>query len=117
MTRKALFGAATVLLAVLALPSGCDDTRRDWDVCHSEPCQVGFFCNARQRCEPVDAGSAVGRPDGSVDAGDAAIDGDAYADAASDTGNDAFLDGADAATDAGAALDVDASSVTDGPAD
>jgi len=92
--RKALFESATVLLAALTL-SGCDDTRRDWDVCHSEPCKEGFFCNAQQRCEPikptVDASAEAGRADG----GDAAADGDADADAPADAAEDAVVDGAD----------------------
>jgi hypothetical protein len=101
MRRRALFGLATVLCAVFALCSGCNDTRRDWDVCHSEPCMQGFFCDAHKRCVPivadgVEAGAEGGRPDGSamVDGGDAAADGDASTDAAVEAGDAAALDGA-----------------------
>jgi hypothetical protein len=112
MRRMALFGSATVLCAVLALPSACDDTRRDWDVCHSEPCKAGFVCNAEKRCvaivaAPVDASSEGGRPDASgvADGGDAAVDGDASAETAADAGDESALDGADDALTADGSAD------------
>jgi hypothetical protein len=126
MRRKALFGSATVLFAVLALPLGCNDTRRNPDVCHSEPCEEGFVCSAQKQCVRPDAGAEGGRPDGSAaDAADGAADGDATSDAdgaaSSDAGDDVFLDAAnidatvDAATTADAAIDV--SSSADGATD
>jgi hypothetical protein len=108
----ALFGSATLLGAVLALPSGCDDTRRNPDVCHSEPCAEGFICNAQKRCvaivpAPADASSDAAR----VDGGDAAAGSDASA--AADAGEDSPLDG----TDEGTTPDADDSSTADGSAD
>jgi hypothetical protein len=123
MRRKALFGSATVLGAVLALPLGCNDTRRNPDVCHSEPCEPGFVCNAQKQCVLPDAGAEGGRPDGSAaDAGDGAVDGDATSgpdgaapDALDEALDDVSLDAAtidatvDAATTADSALDVSSS--------
>jgi hypothetical protein len=101
MRRRAVYGLATVLCAVFALSPACDDTRRDWDVCHSEPCTPGFFCDAQKRCVPivaaaVEAGAESGTPDGSAiaDGGDAAADSDASAGAAIEVGDAAALDGA-----------------------
>jgi hypothetical protein len=126
MRRKALFGSATVLGAALALPPGCDDTRRNPDVCHSEPCEEGFHCNALQRCVPnvvvaADASAEGGRLDGSAeaDAADAAVDGDADSDGAPlvDATGDSLSDsaGEEAAPTADAPPDV--SSSVDGAAE
>jgi hypothetical protein len=123
MKRRALFGSAVFACAVLVLAAGCNDTRRDWDVCHVEPCQDGFFCNAQQRCVPIipasaDAGADGSRPDGSLlaeggDAGDGSIDAGASgnAEASSDATGDAALQdgsGADVASDATEASDAPA---------
>jgi hypothetical protein len=104
MNRKVLFGSAAVACAALGLSAGCDDARRDWDVCHAEPCQAGFYCNAQQRCEPivvaaVEAGADGSRQDGSLlveggEAGDGSVEGGADADAPADaTGDAARQDG------------------------
>jgi hypothetical protein len=129
MRRKALFGSATVLSAVLALPSGCNDTRRDWDVCNSEICQEGFKCNAAKRCVPipaasVDSGVEGGRADGSAaaDALDSAADGEQAADVdidgelGSDGAGDADIADSDAA-DSDTADAADAPPAPDGAAD
>jgi hypothetical protein len=124
MRRMALFGSATLLGAVLALPSGCNDTRRDWDVCHSEPCREGFRCDAHQRCvaivaATVDASAEGGRPDGSAiaDGGDGSADADASTDVVADAVDDGAMDGADQDATQDADQDADASSTTDGAAD
>lgn len=93
MTRTITFFCfATATVAVLA--SGCDDRRRDWDSCYTEPCGDGSACNREHRCVPfyLDAGSL----DGGVRVDATSLDASALDMARADGGADAptALDGA-----------------------
>jgi hypothetical protein len=52
-------GAATALPLVSMLLSGCDDTRRDPQSCHTHTCDPGYVCNKSYRCVAAPDGGAA----------------------------------------------------------
>jgi hypothetical protein len=125
-------GAAIALPLVSMLLSGCDDTRRDWQTCNTEPCGPGHVCNIQNhRCVPVlDASVADGGTDALLRIDGTPIPGSLDSPLASDVphgevgGGDTFapvvIDAApETAIDAppGPALDAEIDSAADAPLD
>jgi hypothetical protein len=63
MTRSTAFFCFACTTAALVVV-GCDDQRRDWDSCYTEPCADGGVCTSDHRCVPTPARLDAGSTDG-----------------------------------------------------